>query len=381
MDEPPRCLSLLEAQAAIARTIGQGLDPAVILVAATIEHHCLDAGLDGAFGNELADRRGGSLVGPGLQRGLQLLFKARGRHQGGIACIVDDLRVNVLGGAEHAQPWSAVAVRQGPAHTQLALLERLGFAEHGGLLLLAFLAQDVFALVANTLALIGLGRPGGADLGRHLPDLLLVDSRYGNQFLLGPADLHLDAGRDLVQHVMAKTHLHLQRVLALHGGAEADTMDLERLRIAVGHPFDQVDDLRPRHAPQRPRRLAVLAHADRNAVRHLLDGDLIRTAERKLALGPLHRHLLAADAGGHARGDRNRLLTYARHRLSSTPVGRKRPTRKRCTKFRHRRSLHGRACPTSPPLASTEWRRPNHWRRSSVRARRYRHGGPAWKCA
>src|SRR5712691_10007159 len=41
--------------------------------------------------------------------------------------------------------------------------------------LLAFLAEDVLARVFDALALVGLGRPVPADLGRNLPDLLAVD--------------------------------------------------------------------------------------------------------------------------------------------------------------------------------------------------------------
>src|SRR6187402_3566615 len=60
-------------------------------------------------------------------------------------------------------------------------------------LLLAFLALDVFALVADALALIRLGLARGADLRGHLADLLLVDAGDGHDLLLGAAHLHLDA--------------------------------------------------------------------------------------------------------------------------------------------------------------------------------------------
>src|SRR5689334_17926583 len=66
---------------------------------------------------------------------------------------------------------------------------RSAFGAWPGLLLLAFLAQDVFALIANALALIRLRRACGADLRRHLPHLLLVDARHGDDLLLGTADL------------------------------------------------------------------------------------------------------------------------------------------------------------------------------------------------
>src|SRR5262245_66359932 len=88
-------------------------------------------------------------------------------------------------------------------------------------LLLAFLAEDVLALVAHAFALVGLGRARGAQLGSKLPHLLLVDARHGDQLLLGAAHLHLQAGRHLVDYVVAVADLQLD-VLALHRGTEAD---------------------------------------------------------------------------------------------------------------------------------------------------------------
>src|SRR5215813_11400763 len=58
------------------------------------------------------------------------------------------------------------------------------------LLLLAFLAVDVLALVANTLALVGLGRARGANVRGDLADLLLVDAGHRDDFLLGTGHLH-----------------------------------------------------------------------------------------------------------------------------------------------------------------------------------------------
>src|SRR5262245_56919538 len=82
-------------------------------------------------------------------------------------------------------------------------------------LLLAFLAEDVLALVAHALALVGLGRTRRAQLGSELPHLLLVDARHGDQLLLGAAHLHVESGRHLVHHVVAVADLQLD-VLSLH---------------------------------------------------------------------------------------------------------------------------------------------------------------------
>src|SRR6185437_11564957 len=63
-----------ELQAALARGIAQGLDPAVVEIAATVEHHVLDALLDGALGDQLADRLGGGDVGAGLHGAAHVLL-------------------------------------------------------------------------------------------------------------------------------------------------------------------------------------------------------------------------------------------------------------------------------------------------------------------
>src|SRR6266571_470068 len=67
-------------------------------------------------------------------------------------------------------------------------------------LLLAFLAEDVFARVFDALALVGLGRPEIADLGRHLAHLLLVDA--GDHDLGRARRGDLDAVRDRVADVV-----------------------------------------------------------------------------------------------------------------------------------------------------------------------------------
>src|SRR6185312_6369093 len=91
----PRCSSLraivlsLEVQAGFARGVRQGLDPAMIEVAATVEDHVLDALLDGALGDQRADAGGGVLV-----RALGLGFAAfqrRGRRERHATLIVNDL--------------------------------------------------------------------------------------------------------------------------------------------------------------------------------------------------------------------------------------------------------------------------------------------------
>src|SRR5580765_5399403 len=77
----------------------------------------------------------------------------------------------------------------------------------GASLLLAFLAVDVLAPVANAFTLVGLGRARGANFSGDLSHLLLVDAGDFYDLLLGTRHLHVDARRDLVDHVVAEADL------------------------------------------------------------------------------------------------------------------------------------------------------------------------------
>src|SRR5450759_3110283 len=94
------------------------------------------------------------------------------------------------------------------------------------LLLLAFLAEDVFACVFHALALVGLGRTITADLGGDLADFLLVDAGDHDLGRLRRRDG--DAFRDRKIHVVAEAKLQVKRP-ALHRGAVADAGDLQPL--------------------------------------------------------------------------------------------------------------------------------------------------------
>src|SRR6516165_7070194 len=99
----------LEAQSALARRVRKRFDAAVIEIAAAIEHHFLDALLHGSLGQQLADRLGRVDVGTGVAACAHFLLQRGGRCQRFAPGIVDHLRVDVLGRAEHAQPRAAAA--------------------------------------------------------------------------------------------------------------------------------------------------------------------------------------------------------------------------------------------------------------------------------
>src|SRR4051812_6648685 len=92
--------SRLEDQAALAGALGQGLDAAVELVAAAVEHDGLDAGGLRAVGQQLA-RRGGLLHR--LERA-QVGLDPGDRGQRATRVVVDELGEDAPVGAEDGDP-------------------------------------------------------------------------------------------------------------------------------------------------------------------------------------------------------------------------------------------------------------------------------------
>src|SRR5687768_2858674 len=99
-----RFMRLLELETALAGGVGKGLDAAVVLEAAAVEDHGLDALFLRARRDQRADRLGGGDVGPALGVLLQRLVEGRRRAHRLAGAVVDDLRVDVRLAAEHRQP-------------------------------------------------------------------------------------------------------------------------------------------------------------------------------------------------------------------------------------------------------------------------------------
>src|SRR3954465_2610034 len=97
---------LLEFQSRFARSVGHGADPPVVQEPAAVEYHALDALLDRALGDRLADRLRTLQIAAAprlVERTLDGRLDGRGRHQRFAAEVVDHLRVDVRHAAEHAQ--------------------------------------------------------------------------------------------------------------------------------------------------------------------------------------------------------------------------------------------------------------------------------------
>src|SRR5690606_10891681 len=122
-------------------------------------------------------------------------------------------------------------------------------------LLLAFLAEDVFAGVLHALALIGFRLAIAADLRCNLANPLLVDA--GNHDFGRLRALDVDAFRDRIEHFVAETEVELQ-VLALDRRTVANAVNFKRLREAFGHAVDEVLHQRAGQTPHRASALRVL---------------------------------------------------------------------------------------------------------------------------
>src|SRR4029079_3491100 len=96
------------------------------------EEDVLDALGDGALRQELADRLCRLDVGAGLQAAAQILLDGRGGGDGLALRVVDDLRIDVLGRAEHREARPSVRRRtEGAADQGLASLESCPCVCHG----------------------------------------------------------------------------------------------------------------------------------------------------------------------------------------------------------------------------------------------------------
>src|SRR5215469_13225991 len=283
--------------------------------AAAIEDDRLDAGRDRPAGDQLADGCRRLLVGAALEAALaQLLVEARGRGQRPPPGIVDDLRIDVAGGAEHRKAWPLdLGARDAAANAGATPLEEvLCLARHLSrpLLLLAFLAADRLGLVLDALALVGLGLAEAADHRGDLADALPVGAGDGDRGRLLAGDLDVLGDREL--NLVAVSQLQIE-ALALHRGAIADAVDLEADGEALRDAIHHVVDKGARRPPQRAGTLGValrldphLAVLDRGG--NLVADDQLQGAE--LALGG---DGLPGDVDIDAARDGHRVLSYARH--------------------------------------------------------------------
>src|SRR4051812_23632888 len=133
------------------------------------------------------------------------------------------------------------------------------------------LPGHVLVRVPDALALVRLGRAHLADPRGDLADDLLGVALHDD--LGRDGNLELDALRRLDRDRVRVADLKLD-VAALERGAVADALDLEALRVALGHALDHVEDQRTREAVERAVLAAVRRPGHEQLGVLLLDGDV-----------------------------------------------------------------------------------------------------------
>src|SRR3954469_3722976 len=225
---------------------------------------------------------------------------------------------------------------------------------------LPHLPRDVLALVADPLALVGLGRALLADDRGDLAHLLLGGALDDDARRL--RHLELDALRRLDRHRVGVAERELE-VAALELGAVADALDLQRLREARGDALHHVGDERAGQPVQRTVLRAVRRAADEQLAVLLADLDGARLALLERAARPGHAHDLGLDRHADRVGDGDGLASDARHGATRP---RRRPRRRRlpCAR-RGRSSRRGRWTGSRSPCHRAPWARASRRRRSA----------------
>src|SRR5699024_1587574 len=282
----------LQLQAALAGAVSQGLDTAMIHETAAVEHDLRDALFQSTLGDLFAN------LGSGLDVAAEtfnVLVHGGRRHQSHALFIVNDLSVNVLGGAENIQARTSGGAADLAANA--AMTTKTGFVlvdllNHCLSLLtlflalagFAFLVLDDLALVADALALVRLGGLLGADFSGKLADLLLVDA--GNGEVVGVLPLDLDVVGVGDDDLVREAQVHDQ-VGALLLAAQADAHDLHILRVAVHHTVDHVGDVGAGQAVQALCKVLVIGAGNQNFIALDLDGHQGMIVGIQAALGAL----------------------------------------------------------------------------------------------
>src|SRR5579872_6558163 len=329
--------SCSQLEATFTCTVGDGGDPAMVLVAAAVEDHGADAGGLGPLREQLADlARLGGLVALGALDGT---VERGGLRQRMALGVVDDLREHMPRGPVDDQPRPARAAgyllpdpQMPPDAAGRALAgagphatggpgERPGLcASHDLLTSLPDLAADDLALVPHALALVRVRLAELADARGHLADELLIDA------LDDEPGRRLDAERDALRrthgHRVAEAEGELQ-VLALCLHAVTDANDLQGLGVALRDAGHHIGDQRAGQPVERPDRAFVVRPGDPDDAIFPddLDGLGDRLAER--ALGALDLHIATIDGDVDAAGDGDGEPSDSRHD-PAPPVTRRR---------------------------------------------------------
>src|SRR5262245_38663659 len=117
-----KALPTLKFESRFARRLGQSADAPVVEVAVAIEDDLGDALVLAEAGDELPDLLGGADLVVLFELALEVLREGRGGREGLARRVVDDLRVDVPRGAEHAEARALGGALHLLANAELAAL-------------------------------------------------------------------------------------------------------------------------------------------------------------------------------------------------------------------------------------------------------------------
>jgi hypothetical protein len=187
---------------------------------APIKADFLDASSLGPLGDRTTDRLGGLLVATEPDGIADLLVDRTSRRQRPPRDVVDDLGVNMLVRAEHSQTGPLRGAADVPADTETAadpLPENRAGVVHGSVTAggcgerkpkgktypvdrllrnrFAGLATHLLALVADPLALVGLGLPTRTNFGCELTNKMFINALNDDVRLIGAGDRQASGNR------------------------------------------------------------------------------------------------------------------------------------------------------------------------------------------
>ena len=195
---------------------------------------------------------------------------------------------------------------------------------------------DIFARIADALALVGFRRTFLADFRGKLADTLFVDTVDDD--LQGIGNVNRDTVGLRHDDLMGITQVH-HKVFALLCGAVAHALDLQLLFEAVGNALHHVADESAGEAVQAAGLLLVIGAGNHYftilhfGCHHGMDLGIERT------LGALHGNVAAIDLDLNARGNDDGFSSNSRHCLCPFLTTQRR-------ELRRQRCSRGPPCPS-----------------------------------
>src|SRR5579884_522707 len=184
----------------------------------------------------------------------------------------------------------------------------------------AFLAANLFVLVADALALVRLRRTDVANFCGELADFLLVRTLDDNRGRVRHIDR--DAGRRHHQHAVGETNRQLH-ALVFGCRLVTDALDFQAFFVTLGDALDHVGDDAARQTVQRAREALIIGPGDADDLGVLVHLDFDEPMIGELQLLPLrsfHEDFAIGDLDFDAGRNGHGLFADTRHTCSPKKI-------------------------------------------------------------